>query len=483
MALIIDVKRHIYDEGPAHHLPPSVTKAGLVSYMPEWMSGTTSTDGFVNPWPSWHKPSPTEVWRAFEWGDDTDPCIEIARRSADEALGSSKGNASDKDRADHLLKVTAPDFSTPLDGGCKTTWLGHAGILVQLPPLEDGGRPVRCLFDPMFSMRCSPSQYAGPIRSYPPPCAVEDLPPVDVVIISHSHFDHLDYDTIMALWAKDKKTVRFLVPLGNRKWFIDCGIDSDRVTECDWWDAARLSTQAGLFGLKITCTPAQHNSGRFGDANMSLWASWYIEHAAVRGTPYRIFFAGDTGYQWHESPGWPPIPPSHCDLSAADLQKLIAKVDDDSPTAKYPACPVFKQIAERLGAPDLLLLPVSVGATYDYLRSFSGPLPNSVNPFPRHSPGVTAHNHMPPWDAVRVLKVMTEATSTDKRLHPPTALAMHWGTFITHPTEVLKTLGQLEWACQAHGVDFARSIMARSESETSQQALFVALSHGESVVR
>ena len=270
--------------------------------------------------------------------------------------------------------------------------------------------------------------------------------------------------------------MRFIVPLGNRQWFVDCGIDGDRVSELDWWDCIELSPPASstnLKPLKITCTPSQHNSGRSGfDADCTLWSSWYVEHPGAHDNPYRVFFAGDTGYQFHDSPGWPPPPPAKLE----ERQRSGAKEDlDDSPKTKHPACPAFKEIAAKLGSPHLILLPIAVGATYDFLRSWV-PLPDSVSPFPRHSSGLTAHNHMPPWDAVRVLKVLTANAKTDE--DAPVALAMHWGTFVTDPVEVLKTLGQLEWACDAHDVRFDRSLPA---IDRGNQSWFLALNHGQSV--
>jgi len=293
-------------------------------------------------------------------------------------------------------------------------------------------------------------------------------------MISHNHYDHLDYDTIMTLWKVNRQCIRFLVPLGNRQWFIDCGIEQDRVTELDWWEVAciaPLAVETGPQILKITCTPSQHNSGRSGaDADVTLWSSWYLEHSQASGKPYRIYFAGDSGYQFHESPGWPP-PPS----TGAQRDRIASQVDDDSPKAKNPVCPAFKQIATRLGSPHLLLLPVAVGATYDYFRSFV-PVPDSISPIPRHSAGVTAHNHMPPWDAVRILRVMTENAAPDET--PAVAIAIHWGTFVIESVEVLKTLGQLEWACDAHGVRFARSLEGNDRETTPR---FLALDHGQSV--
>jgi hypothetical protein len=306
----------------------------------------------------------------------------------------------------------------------------------------------------------------------------------------------MDYDSIMTVWRWSRDVVRFFVPQGNKRWLLDWGISADRIVELDWWESAELSHPSlttpnnNTKALKIWCTPAQHNSFRTGgDTNTALWASWTLEYLTPNPNtpPFRVFFAGDTGYQFHASPTWPPSPRNP---NPPDKEK---EADE-----QFPACPAFAQIRDRIGPPDLLLLPVSVGATFAYLRSFV-PLPDWINPFPRHSAGVTAANHLPPWDAVRVLKVMTEREEDGlvqqlrdrEEQPPPVAVAMHWGTFVTDPVEVLRTLGGLEWACQAQGVRFARELVGEGmgKGESRQRGSgrdtvppwFVALNHGQSV--
>ncbi|EAQ85305.1 hypothetical protein CHGG_09319 [Chaetomium globosum CBS 148.51] len=78
--------------------------------------------------------------------------------------------------------------------------------------------------------------FAGPIRSYPPPCTAEDLPPIDVVCISHNHFDHMDQTSLMSIWRYSRNTVRFFAPLGNKRFLLEWGIPDDRIIELDWWD-------------------------------------------------------------------------------------------------------------------------------------------------------------------------------------------------------------------------------------------------------
>jgi N-acyl-phosphatidylethanolamine-hydrolysing phospholipase D len=90
---------------------------------------------------------------------------------------------------------------------------------------------VNILFDPVFSERCSPNQWAGPKRYTPPPCKLDELPRIDIVVISHNHYDHLDLATVQTLHKNH--TPYFYVPLGNKEWFDSIGIKS-KVFECDW---------------------------------------------------------------------------------------------------------------------------------------------------------------------------------------------------------------------------------------------------------
>jgi len=155
------------------------------------------------------------------------------------------------------------------------TWVGHSTLLVQL----DG---VNLLTDPHWSNRASPFSFAGPRRVTPPGIRFEDLPPIDLVLISHDHYDHLDVATVKRL-AADHRPL-FLVPLGLKAWFADLGISS--VEELDWWQSRSFN------GLTFACLPAQHFSARsFWDRNRRLWSGW-----AVLGREKRLFFGGDTGY-------------------------------------------------------------------------------------------------------------------------------------------------------------------------------------------
>ncbi len=156
------------------------------------------------------------------------------------------------------------------------TWVGHSTLLVQMDH-------VTFLTDPIWSEKPSPISFLGPRRFVSPGLALEDLPPIDFVVVSHNHYDHLDLPTLRALAERDPETL-FLVPQGNADLLRAEGIE--RVMELDWGDVVERS------GVTIRCLPAQHWSKRgLGDDDESLWSSWMVE-----GPVRKFFFAGDTGY-------------------------------------------------------------------------------------------------------------------------------------------------------------------------------------------
>ena len=157
------------------------------------------------------------------------------------------------------------------------TWVGHATMLVQANGLN-------VLTDPVFSERASPVQFAGPKRAQPPGLALAQLPPIDVVLISHNHYDHLDTNTVLALAKIAQAATLFIVPLGVKAWFSDLGISN--VKELDWWESAVVK------GVEFNFTPVQHWSSRgLDDRSQTLWGGW-----AVLGRDMHWYFSGDTGY-------------------------------------------------------------------------------------------------------------------------------------------------------------------------------------------
>ncbi len=154
--------------------------------------------------------------------------------------------------------------------------LGHSSHLLKL-------RGRYWLIDPVFGERVSPVSFAGPKRFHPTPLPLTELPPIDGLILSHDHYDHLDMPTIEYL--KDK-VQRYFVPLGVGKRLQEMGVKAPLVEEFDWWQSGSHG------GVQVTAAPAQHFSGRtLWDRNETLWASWVIQSGSEK-----IFYSGDTGY-------------------------------------------------------------------------------------------------------------------------------------------------------------------------------------------
>jgi L-ascorbate metabolism protein UlaG (beta-lactamase superfamily) len=213
---------------------------------PQWGDGV-----FVNPQPLWN-----DAWGmltgVFASSAETRPTTAVPVEAVDP------------------LALAIPPAT-----GLRVTWLGHSTLLVEV----DGWR---VLTDPVWGPRTSPVSWIGPERWYEPPIALSDLPPIDAVVLSHDHYDHLDYPTIVAM--KDWDTT-FVVPLGVGAHLEYWGVPVERIQELDWWDAILVD------GLEITCTPARHASGRtLTDQDATLWAGY-----AFVGPEHRVFFSGDTG--------------------------------------------------------------------------------------------------------------------------------------------------------------------------------------------
>jgi L-ascorbate metabolism protein UlaG (beta-lactamase superfamily) len=135
----------------------------------------------------------------------------------------------------------------------------------------------------VFGERVSPVGFAGPKRFHAPPLQLADLPPIEGLILSHDHYDHLDVPTIEYLAQRVR---RYFVPLGLKARLVAMGVPAERVQELDWWQSDSQGE------VRLTATPAQHFSGRgLTDRNQTLWASWVIESG-----DQRIYYSGDSGY-------------------------------------------------------------------------------------------------------------------------------------------------------------------------------------------
>lgn len=159
--------------------------------------------------------------------------------------------------------------------------INHATVLLQT---AEGN----ILTDPVFSERTSPLTWAGPRRHKAPGLKIDQLPPIDVVLISHNHYDHMDIPSLLTLWKKFDPT--FVLPLKNFHFLFEAGIHTSKTAELNWWQSFQVHPR-----LQITLTPAQHWSARgLRDRNRALWGGFWIE-AGER----KIFFAGDSGYAEH----------------------------------------------------------------------------------------------------------------------------------------------------------------------------------------
>lgn len=202
--------------------------------------------------------------------------------------------------ADWPKKIDPPyTQTTPAANSEKLTitFVNHATFLIQV----DG---LNILTDPIWSKRASPFSFAGPARVHPPGIEFDKLPRIDIILISHNHYDHMDSDTIKKL--EDKFSPKFVVPLANTEKMKSFG--AKNIVELDWWDSLQINPE-----FKITLAPAKHWSSRtLADQSEALWGSFYIDSKKEK-----IYFAGDSGYGPH-----------------------------------------FVEIRKRLGAPTLSLIPI-----------------------------------------------------------------------------------------------------------------------------
>jgi N-acyl-phosphatidylethanolamine-hydrolysing phospholipase D len=218
-------------------------------------------DGFVNSDGSRIEKSPAQLWRWIR-----------------ENLGSGLPRPPSEFIDGYRFPVLKPDLAYLRANRSEVsfTWLGHASIL-----LQSGG--LNILMDPIFSDRAAPVQWAGPRRKVPSPLRLEDLPPIDAVLISHNHYDHMDADSLLGIATHSPQAV-FLVPLGTERWFEKQGIQ--RAVGLDWWASHTIGQ------VEIHCVPARHWSVRtFMDRNENLWGGW-----VVNSPSHRFYYAGDTGY-------------------------------------------------------------------------------------------------------------------------------------------------------------------------------------------
>ena len=186
------------------------------------------------------------------------------------------GKGVDRDPV-KALPVIDTDLNNLASDKPVLVWFGHSSYLLSI-----GGK--RILSDPVFSERASPVQYSGP-KAYPGTMIydVEDFPTLDVVVITHDHYDHLDYNSILKL---NEKTGVFCVPLGVGEHLESWGVPAEKIIEFDWWESKSVGDS-----IQVTCTPARHFSGRGFSRNKTLWGSF-----VVKAGGQTVFLGGDSGF-------------------------------------------------------------------------------------------------------------------------------------------------------------------------------------------
>lgn len=216
----------------------------------------TAGGRFRNPWPESEPP---------RWRDVLRVVYEFWRGSRRTSRGVTPGVA-----------IPAIAYPRASDGSLAATWIGHSTVLLQLGA-------INVLTDPVFSQRAFPVQWLGPCRRIDPAVPLDALPPIDVVLISHNHYDHLDEPAVRRL-ARAHPRASWVVPLGVGETIRRWGVRE--IAELDWWDDAEIGV------LRVTAAPARHTSARgVRDRNRTLWCGFAIEAAGARA-----FFAGDTAY-------------------------------------------------------------------------------------------------------------------------------------------------------------------------------------------
>ncbi|MEU8134122.1 MBL fold metallo-hydrolase [Streptodolium elevatio] len=241
----------------------------------------------------------------------------------------------------------------PPSTGLRLTWMGHSSVLAEI----DGSR---VLFDPVWGKRVAPSSLVGPKRLHPVPVPLDDLGPVDVVVISHDHYDHLDLPTIRRLARTD--TV-FAVPLGIGAHLERWGVAPDRLRELDWNESATVA------GIELTATPARHFCGRgLRNKQHTLWASW-----AVAGPRHRIYHSGDTGY----FPGFREIGERHGPFDATMIQ--VGAYSEYWPDIHMtPAEGLRAHLDLQGGRPDGVMMPIHWGTFNLAMHPWAEPAEGTV---------------------------------------------------------------------------------------------------------
>ncbi|TFY65787.1 hypothetical protein EVG20_g5310 [Dentipellis fragilis] len=427
---------------------PSVPEIGVVEPQRRFSSGyvngvrpphhlNNSQTKFCNPWPSFR-------FQALSlWVDFT------ARNIFSHTVPP--------DNVKSLIPIQTPTWGVGSgnESKAKATWLGHACYLVEYPTPAGASRGPRIIFDPVLSEHCAPIPVSGLKRFTDAPCSMDELPPVDLIVLSHNHYDHTDLPTLRSITSNPATSPHVFVALNNGAHISKAlEIPRARVHELDWWDERAVRIMLPAAGsntntntsdatesasasrtekeveaqLRVTCTPSQHVSGRGPfDRWGTLWAAWAIEELlppaassdsgasqppsqsqstqTSSGTSFaassvwstvgkKLFFAGDTGY------------------------RTVHNGEDED---KVPVCPAFAEVGERFGGMDAALLPIGAYG-------------------PR---AMWSNLHASPSDAIRIMNDVKAKKG----------LAMHWGTWVLTTEPVMEPPALLRKECLKAGVN------------------------------
>jgi N-acyl-phosphatidylethanolamine-hydrolysing phospholipase D len=321
---------------------------------------------------------------------------------------------------ERLLPVLAPDaaaLGAPAADRVQATWLGHASVLVQWQ-----GWTV--LADPIFSERCSPVQWAGPRRVRPAPLAAEALPPVDVIVISHNHYDHLDAASVRDL-ARLQPHALFCVPLGMKCWFeglLGASAAAERVVEFDWSEQVTITEAdlgvtagenapaagaepAGRPPLTVVCVPCQHWCSRTPtDRNKCLWSSWIVKT--------------DSCTFWFGGGRFSPDLRARVGITRCFSHSLAPPSADTGYAGE-----IFRSAAAIHGPVQLAAIPIA---------AYGVPAERWF-----HKP-----SHMDPEEAV----------ATHEDLKAAQSIAIHWGTFLLTGEPIMEPPQRLAAALEAKGL-------------------------------
>jgi N-acyl-phosphatidylethanolamine-hydrolysing phospholipase D len=281
------------------------------------------------------------------------------------------------------------------------TWLGHATVLLQT-------NGFNIITDPVFSERTSPVQFAGPKREVPFMMTASELPEIDVVFVSHNHYDHLDEGTILDFKTRFPKAM-YIVPLGLKAWFVERGVNN--VRELDWWDSFEQN------GIKYTFTPTQHWSKRsLTDTNRSLWGGIVVE-AADRLLPLQGGGREGDGVPTQDQAK--PIPISTLPLKGRESDWRFIYTGDTGYSQD------FQDIAARFpGGFDWAAIPIGAYEPRWFMKA----------------------QHVNPDESVQILN----------DLNAKNALAVHWGTWRLTDEALDLPPNDLQVALKKYGVDGAR---------------------------